>query len=142
RHALRDRMSQLLQHAVTARALALPDAVAVVFGDTRITYRALDEASNRLARLLSDAGCRRGDRVALLMPKAPVAIVSMLGVLKADAIYVPLDAAGPPVRLARMLEVAGCRFILAAGLTGAMLRDTLAAAALDEHPSVGWLDPD
>jgi amino acid adenylation domain-containing protein len=66
----------------------------------------------------------------------------MLGVLKAGAIYVPLDTAGPPARLARMLEVAGCRFILAAGLTGPMLRDTLAAAALDEQPLVGWLDPD
>ncbi len=49
-------MSDLLQQGISARAEAHPDAVAVVFADTRMTYGALDEASNRLGRLLSDAG--------------------------------------------------------------------------------------
>ena len=135
-------MSQLLQQGITARAQAHPDAVALVFGHTRMTYRTLEEASNRLARLLSYAGCRRGDRVALLMPKMPAAIVSMLSVVKADAMYVPLDPASPPARLARMLEASDCRCILAAGSTGPLLRDALAAAALHERPLIGWLDPD
>ena len=135
-------MSDLLQQGISARAEAHPDAVALVFADTRMTYGALDEASNRLGRLLSDAGCRRGDRVALLMPKMPVAVVSMLSVLKADAVYVPLDPAGPPARLARMLEASDCRCVLAAGSTGPLLSDTLAAAALGARPLIGWLDPD
>jgi len=86
----------LLQEGVTAQAQARPEATALVFKDTRLTYGALEEASNRLAWMLIASGCRREDRVGLLMPKMPTAIVAMLGVLKADAIYVPLDPAGPP----------------------------------------------
>jgi len=72
----------------------------------------------------------------------PTAIVAMLGVLKADAIYVPLDPASPPARLARMLQVSDCRFILAAGPVAQSLRDAVAAAALKERPLIGWLDED
>src|SRR5258705_8973321 len=98
-------MTSLLQHGVTAQANARPDAVAVAFKNARVTYGALEAASNGLARLLTDAGCRRGDRVGLLLPKNPMAIVALLGALKCDAIYVPMDPASPPARLARMLEI-------------------------------------
>ncbi len=133
-------MITLLQQGVTARAQARPEAVALVFKGTRVTYGALEEASNRLARLLTDVGCRRGDRVALLMPKMPNAIVAILGALKADAIYVPLDSSSPTVRLARMLEVSECRCILAAGPVGRTLRDVLATATFKHRPIIGWLD--
>ena len=133
-------MTALLQHGVSAQAEARPDAVALVFKDTRLTYGALEEASNRLAHLLKDAGCRRGDRVGLLMPKMPTAIVAMLGALKADTIYVPMDPASPAVRQARVLEVSDCRCILAAGPVGPMLRDALATATLQQRPVIGWLD--
>jgi amino acid adenylation domain-containing protein len=133
-------MTMLLQQGVTARAQARPEAVAIAFKNERLTYGALEETSNRLARLLTDAGCRRGDRVALLMPKMPAAIVAMLGVLKADAIYVPLNPADPETRLARTLEVSDCRCILAAGPVGRVLRDTLAMATLRQRPLIGWLD--
>ena len=133
-------MTALLQHGVTAQAEARPDAVALVFKDTRLTYGALEEASNQLAHLLKDAGCRRGDRIGLLMPKMPTAIVAMLGALKADAIYVPMDPASPAARQARVLEVSDCRCILAAGPVGPMLRDTLATATLQQRPVIGWLD--
>jgi len=133
-------MTALLQHGVTAQAEARPDAVALVFKDTRLTYRALEEASNRLAHLLKDAGCRRGDRVGLLMPKMPAAIVAMLGALKADTIYVPMDPASPAARQARVLEISDCRCVLAAGAVGPMLRDALATATLQQPPVIGWLD--
>ena len=135
-------MTMLLQQGVTAQALARPEATALVFKGIQLTYGALEEASNRLAWRLIAAGCRGGDRVALLMPKMPTAIVAMLGVLKADAIYVPLDPASPPARLARMLQVSDCRFILAAGPVAQSLRDAVAAAALKERPLIGWLDED
>lgn len=133
-------MMTLLQHGVMTQAAARPDAVALVFNDSRLTYGVLEEASNRLARVLMDAGCRRGDRVALLMPKSPMAIVAMLGALKADAIYVPLNPGDPDARLARVLEVSDCRCILAAGPVGQRLRDALATATLRQRPMIGWLD--
>jgi amino acid adenylation domain-containing protein len=135
-------VSTLLQHGVTAHAHTRPEAAALSFGNSRISYGALEEASNRLAHLLLDAGCRRGDRVALLMPKMPAAIVALLGALKAGAIYVPLDPSGPAARLAKMLEASECRFLLAAGSVAGLLRDTLAAAHKPHHPRIGWLGAD
>ena len=135
-------MTMLLQQGVTAQAQARPEATALVFKGTGLSYAALEEASNRLARALNEAGCRRGDRVGLLMPKMPAAIVAMLGALKADLIYVPMDPASPAARQARVLEVSDCRCILAAGPVGQNLRDTLAAATLTQRPMIGWLDED
>ena len=133
-------MSALLHLEVTRQAEARPEAIALVYKGRRLSYCGLEAAANRLAWLLREAGCRRGDRVALLMPKAPMAIVAMLGALKADASYVPLDPAGPEARLARMLEASDCSCILAAGPVAPMLRDTLAVATLRERPTIGWLE--
>src|SRR6202007_466310 len=107
-----------LHTSITEQALPPPESVALLSHEAPLTYGELDAASNRLARLLRDLGCSRGDRIVLLMPKTPAAIVSMLGALNVDAPYVPLDPAGPAVRLARMLEVSDCRCIVAAGRAG------------------------
>src|SRR5207245_8210084 len=101
-----------------------------------------EAAGYRVACPLKEAGCRRRDRVGLLMPKSLEAIVAMLGALKADAIYVPMDPASPAARQARVLEVSDCRCILAAGPVGQNLRDTLVAATLTQRPMIGWLDED
>ena len=135
-------MTMLLQQGVTAQAEARAEATALVFKGTRLTYGDHEEASNRLARALKEAGCRRGDRIGLLIPKSLEAIVAMLGALKADAIYVPMDPASPAARQARVLEVSDCRCILAAGPVGQNLRDTLAAATLSQRPMIGWLAED
>jgi amino acid adenylation domain-containing protein len=74
------------------------------------------------------------------MHKAPGAIVAMLGALKADAIYVPMDPASPAARQARVLEMSDCACILVAGLAGENIRGALAAANLARVPMVGWLD--
>jgi len=133
-------MSRLLQERFHDRAQSRPEALAVAGTQERLSYGELEAAANRLARLLAHLGCRRGDRIALLAPKSPRSIVGLLAALKAGAAYVPLDPAGPPERLARMLETADCSFILAGSAAAAMLRDTLACATLARRPQVGWLD--
>lgn len=130
----------LMQHGVSAQAQARPEATALVFNGTAVTYGALEQTSNQLARMLKDAGCSRGDRVGLLMPKMPAAIMAMLGVLKADAIYVPMDPASPAARQKRVLEISDCRCILAAGPVDKALREALSAATLGQQPIIGWLD--
>ncbi len=134
-------MTRLLQDVVTERAFLRPDAMAVVSDSERLSYAALEESSNRLANLLVDMGYGRGDRIGLCMPKVPAAIVGLLGVLKAGAAYVPLDPAEPAARLARTLESADCRCILACG-DGAVLQDAIRAARLRAPPVIGWLDTD
>src|SRR5947208_14742387 len=102
-------MTSLLHHWVTVQAGRRPDAGALVFKGERLTYEGLDLASNRVAHLLKDAGCARGDRVCLLTPKSPPAIVALLRVLKADALYVPLDPASPAPRVEQMSASCGNR---------------------------------
>ncbi|MGV0719031.1 AMP-binding protein, partial [Mycolicibacterium sp. XJ662] len=81
-----------------------PDAVAVRAGAGSMTYRELDEAANRLARLLIGRGVVPGQRVALLFPRSAEAIVAILGVLKTGAAYVPIDPAVPDARLKFVLD--------------------------------------
>ena len=90
-----------------------------------MTYEELERASNRLARLLKQAGCGRGDRVALLLPKSLQAIVGILASLKADCMYVPIDTSSPTARVSRILQSCESRCILAAGSTATLLDDLL-----------------
>ncbi|MGE2692959.1 non-ribosomal peptide synthase/polyketide synthase, partial [Mycolicibacterium pulveris] len=86
-----------------AQVARTPDAVAVRFEDTSLTYRELDEAANRLAHLLIGRGVGPGERVALLFPRSADAIVAILAVLKTGAAYLPLDPALPDARIEFML---------------------------------------
>jgi glycopeptidolipid biosynthesis protein len=81
-----------------------PDAVALTFEGRSLTYRELDEASNRLAHVLADQGSGPGQRVALLFSRSTEAIVAILAVLKTGAAYVPIDPAVPDARLEFMVE--------------------------------------
>jgi amino acid adenylation domain-containing protein len=108
-------VSGLLQDLVARQAQRRPHATAVVQGNRSLSYGELDATSNRLARALREAGCRAGDRVCFIAPKSPEPLVWMLGILKAGAIHVPLDAASPPARLRKIIEACEPRLILRPG---------------------------
>jgi len=131
-------MNGLLQHWVTRQAEGCPDATAVVMGPERLTYGQLEQVSNQLARLLNRAGCRKGDRVCFLMPKSCAAIVSMLGILKAGCVHVPLDPASPPLRMRKILESCENRWLLAVGPVLPRLSKLL-DGSFGPEISVGWL---
>jgi len=133
-------MAELLQQLITRQAERRPDALALVMNDERISYAELEEVSNQLARQLQAIGCVRGDRVCFLTPKTPAAIISELGILKADCIYVPLDPSSPAPRLAKIIAACEPRCVLVAGSAAGLLRDALAEAALSAAPLIGWLD--
>ncbi|MEY4071505.1 MAG: hypothetical protein RL721_2119 [Candidatus Eisenbacteria bacterium] len=103
-------MDRLLPRLVTQAAQRNPGAPAVVMDGVTLDYGTLEARSNRFARSLVAHGVRRGDRVALWLPKSPDAIVALYGIMKAGAAYVPVDPAAPAPRLAyiaRDCEVAG-----------------------------------
>jgi amino acid adenylation domain-containing protein len=129
-----------LQEWVTIQAERRPEAVAVVFNARPVTYGELETGSNRLARLLKDQGCAKGDRVCLLMPKSPMAVLCILGIYKADCIFVPLDPAGPAARLAKIIESCVNRWILAAGSTAPLLTELLREERFQKTISIGWMD--
>ncbi|WP_234804866.1 AMP-binding protein, partial [Mycobacteroides abscessus] len=84
-----------------------PGAVAVSCGGRSVSYRGLDEASNRLAHLLISHGVGPGQRVALLFSRSVEAVVAIMGVLKTGAAYVPIDPSVPDARLRFVLCDAG-----------------------------------
>ena len=82
---------------------ATPEAVAVVFEDTTLTYTQLNAAANRLAHALIARGAGPERVVALALPRSVNMIVAVLAVLKAGAAYLPLDPDYPPARITFML---------------------------------------
>ncbi len=81
-----------------------PESIALVWGNERITYKALNERANQLAHWLIGRGIVRGDLVGLYMHRSIDVIVSILAILKAGGAYVPLDPSYPSQRLSFMLE--------------------------------------
>ena len=102
-----------------AQVARTPEAVAVSCAGRVLTYRELDEASNRLARLLVGYGAGPGQCVAVLFSRSAEAIVAILGVLKSGAAYLPIDPAVPDARLEFMVGEAGP---VAAVSTGGLAR--------------------
>ena len=133
-------MKQRLQDLLTVQAERRPEADALVFKGLSTTYAELEQRSNRLARALQSAGCSHGDRVALLLPKSPQAIVAMFAALKADCIYVPIDTASPVARIQRILQKCECRCILAEQSTASLLNELLTQGSVVNSTRVGWLD--
>lgn len=132
-------MGTLLQHWLTEQASRRPDSTAVVFGTERMLYGQLEEAANQLSRTLKAAGCKKGDRVFLVMPKSPTALISILGVLKAGCIYVPVDPASPAARVAKKIDLCECRMILAAGPVAGLLDEIVREEKSWNDFSIGWM---
>ena len=103
----------LLQHLLMNAARTFPAEEAVLWGDESITYRQLNAVTNRLAATLVENGVSRGERVGIYMNKSISSVVSMHGILKAGAAYVPLDANAPLERLAYQIRDCGIKCVLA-----------------------------
>ncbi len=133
-------MNRLLQDWITQQAELRPNATAVVLGSEQLSYGQLEKSSNQLAHTLREAGCKKGDRVCILMPKSPAAIVSMIGILKAGCMHVPIDTGSPAARIRQVLDSCQNRWILASGGSGPLLEEILADERLRAGISVGWMD--
>jgi amino acid adenylation domain-containing protein/thioester reductase-like protein len=110
-----------------------PEAVAISGLGCSWTYREVDEAANRLARVLAGRGVGPGQCVALLVERSAQAVVAMLGVLKAGAAYLPIDSAVPMARVQFMLEdAAPVAAITTTGLASRLDGSELSVIDLDD----------
>nr|WP_231996353.1 non-ribosomal peptide synthetase [Mycobacterium scrofulaceum] len=91
---------QLLAAAVAAG----PDAMAVVDGTRSMSYRELDVASTRLARVLIEAGVGAEGAVAVAMDRCLELVVTWWAVVKAGGTYVPVDPTHPVERITTVLD--------------------------------------
>jgi amino acid adenylation domain-containing protein len=89
---------------VEAQARRDPDAPAVVAGPDSLTYGELDEAANRVARVLQARGAGPEKVVALLLPRSADLVVAQLAVVKTGAAFLPVDPGYPEERIRCMLD--------------------------------------
>jgi len=124
-----------------------PAAAAVRCGGRTWTYLDLDERANRIAHLLRRNGVTRTHVVAVTVPRSFDLVASVLGILRAGAVYLPLDQALPESRKSFVLDEADVRVVLAppdfsiAGRTNLVCDDDV-LDGLPSMPVAGNSEPD
>lgn len=115
-----------------AQARIDPDAIALIEGDTPMSYGELDRRSSRLARHLEASGVRVGDRVGLVLDRSTDAVVAQLAILRAGAAYVPIPTDYPPERVAAMLAQAAVRHVVIRGAHSRLVPEHIARIDLND----------
>ncbi len=108
-----DPSQQSLHQQFSLIARRQPRRLAVRVGDTAVTYGELDARSDRLAAALELRGVRPGDRVGLCCGRGHELIAGMLGILKARAVYVPIDPSFPDARIDLLVRDSAIQVVLA-----------------------------
>jgi amino acid adenylation domain-containing protein len=108
-------LSSLVHQLVERRATELPSHVALSQAAESLTYAALNEQANRLAHALLARSAGPDSIIGVCLPRSVELVVSVLGVLKAGAAWLPLDPATPPERLRYMAACAGVKAVIGTG---------------------------
>ncbi|GGA37778.1 non-ribosomal peptide synthetase [Paenibacillus physcomitrellae] len=88
------------------------DNIAISYGSREITYKQLEQLSGQVAHALMESGLEKGDFVGLYMERSPETVISLLGVMRAGGVYVPIDPEHPIERVRYIVEDCSSRFIL------------------------------
>ncbi|KAB5560112.1 hypothetical protein GE09DRAFT_1030878 [Coniochaeta sp. 2T2.1] len=145
--------SDLLHAAFERWAHDSPDTVAIDWEGTRqVTYAELDRLANQIAHLLVERGVKPGDSVPLMLRKSVDIIVSLLGVMKAGASYVPLNPDNPVQRNSFIVSDTSAKLIIihkeyadfVASLPNleALIIDKVELGTVPTHPPAVAVTPD
>ena len=104
-----DQEHSLVRDFLEQSAQRLPDKVALVCANRRLTYAQVDEMANRLANALLAQGVRRGDRVAIYLNNSVESVVAIFAALKSGAVFVPVNATTKLDKLSYILN--NCRAV-------------------------------
>ncbi len=105
--------SETLVDLFRKQAAKTPDNIAIVFREKRMTFREVDELTDRLAVKLHEMGIGIEDTVGVMIDRSELMLVYPMAIMKAGAAYMPLDFHFPEDRLTFMCEDASVRLILA-----------------------------
>jgi len=101
-----------LKQMLEKTASEVPEQTAVVLGSRRVSYRELDETSNRIANTLISLGVKKGDHVAILMSRTPEWVINCFGALKAGAASVLLDSGAKAPELEPQLRESDSKVLI------------------------------
>jgi len=134
----------LLNEFLEESARRFPEKEALICGPDRLTYRVLDEATNRLARALIAAGVERGDRVVVYLENSVEAVVSIFGILKAGAIFLTVNPTTKADKLTYILNNSRAKALISHQQKGDVISEALSrapsiqlclmAGSPEEHP--------
>lgn len=99
-----------------AQAMRAPAATAVMVGARELSYGDLDAAATRFAQFLQEGGVARGARVGVCLPMAMELPICLIGLLRAGAVYVPMEPSDPPRRHQALAAAAKISFIIGRNL--------------------------
>ena len=102
----------LVNHFLENSAARLPDKVALVCGEKRLTYQDINMASNHLASALLDIRIKRQDRVIIFLDNSIESVISLFGILKAGAIFIMLNPTMKAKKLNYILKDSGARALI------------------------------
>ncbi|NKQ35829.1 MAG: amino acid adenylation domain-containing protein [Chloroflexi bacterium] len=119
--AVTDAPCQNIIEQIETQTAQNPDAIALSLDGRTLTYAAINQQANQLARYLQAQGLQPQDIVLHFAKRSLEAIVGLLGILKAGGIYLPVEPTTPPERLAFMAEDAAAQWAVThAHLAGAL----------------------
>ncbi len=101
-----------LKQMLEKTASEVPQQTAIVLSSRRVSYRELDETSNRIANALISLGVKKGDHVAILMSRTPDWVINCFGALKAGAASVLLDSGAKAPELEPQLRESDSKFLI------------------------------
>jgi amino acid adenylation domain-containing protein len=133
-----DKLQQCIHQLFEAQVTKTPDAVAVVFEDSQLTYRELNTKANQLAHYLQQNGVKPEIIVGIGCDRSLQMIIAVLAVLKAGGAYLPLDPNLPPEALTFRLQDAQVPIVL----TPKHLQVKIEAAVIATHNNIQIIDLD
>ncbi|WP_374175236.1 amino acid adenylation domain-containing protein [Flavobacterium tructae] len=114
------------------QAVVQGDNTALSYDGVTISYKELEEKSNQFAQyLIQNCDIQKADPVAVLLDRSPYFMISVLGILKAGAYYIPMDTAYPKDRIQFVLEDAACKLLIS----------TPAIIGAEVYSNISILDP-
>lgn len=103
-----------LTDIVKNSATLYPEREAFKYGANTVTFSQLDKKTSQLAKYLMDSGVKKGDRVGIYLNRCLETVFAIYGILKAGAVYVPLDFTAPHARTASVIENCEIAFLISA----------------------------
>ena len=88
------------------------DNIALESGKNKLTYKELNQRSNQLAHFLIRSGIKPGDTIGISLKRSEEMIITLLGILKSGAAYVPIDPTFPKDRINYLLKDSGIKILI------------------------------
>lgn len=106
------KISKILPDLIEFHAANAPETTALIYQNQSLSYRELNRRSSILAKYLQEKGVKKGDFVAIVLPRSLDLLISIIAIQKAGAAYLPIDIAYPKERISFMIADSAAKAIL------------------------------